>query len=118
MRGLALRLQIVPAMSRLFLSGQMTCAMLLGAGLLLRAQAALHPPEQTQSAIESPRTRPSEMMGERARTAPRVVREEAPPAPRSVQRNSHTRKGLAHRAGRSRVRKSGVALAGRTVRRG
>jgi hypothetical protein len=105
-------------MSRLFLSGQMTCAMLLGAGLLLRAQAALRPPETTQAAVESPRTRPSEMMGERARTAPRIVREEAPASPRVVHRSSHTRKGFAHRAGRSRVRKTGVALATRSVRNG
>ena len=121
MRGLALRLQIDRGMSRLFLSGQMTCAMLLGAGLLLRAQAALREPPQsttTQVAVESPRTRPSELMGERARSAPRIVRSEAPEAPRGVHKNSHTRKGFAHHARRPRVRKCGVALAGRWFRCG
>ena len=120
MHGLALRLQIMGGMSRLFLSGQVTCAMLLGAGLLLRAQAALREPPQSQSqvAVDSPRTRPSELMGERARSAPRIVRSEAPEAPRSVHKNSHTRKGFAHHARRLRVRKCGVALAGRWFRCG
>jgi len=116
-----LRLHIVSGMSRLFLSGQMTCAMLLGAGLLLRAQAALREPPQSQqspAAIESPRTRPSELMGERARTPPRIVRSEAPESPRSVHKSSHTRKGFAHHARRLRVRKCGVALAGRWFRCG
>ena len=127
MRGLALRLQIASGMSRLFLSGQMTCAMLLGAGLLLRAQAALREPPQSAStvSVESPRTRPSELMGERARTPPRIIgdhgrlreaRSEGPEAPRSVHRSSHTRKGFAHHARRLRVRKCGVALAGRGFR--
>jgi len=110
------------AMSRLFLSGQMTCAMLLGAGLLLRAQAALREPpaplSMQQVAVETPRTRPSEMMGERARTVPRMVRTEVPESPRTVHRSSHTRKGFAHRARRHRVRKCGVALAGRSSRCG
>ena len=123
LHGLALRLQIVRAMSRMFLSGQVTCAMLLGAGLLLRAQAALREPPQSQQqqqqvTMESPRTRPSELMGERARSAPRIVRSEAPEAPRSVHKNSHTRKGFAHHARRPRVRKCGVALAGRWFRCG
>lgn len=118
MRQLALRLQIHTDMSRLFLSGQMTCAMLLGAGLLLRAQAALHPEPSAPATLEEPRTRPSEMMGERARTAPRVVRNEALAAPRIVHRSSHTRKGFAHRARRHRVRKCGVALARRAFRCG
>ena len=118
MRTLAVRLQITRAMRRLFLSGQMTCAMLLGAGLLLRAQAALRTePEMTQAA-GSPRTRPSEMTGERARVAPRVVRTEPPATPRAVQKNSHKRKGFTHRQPRPRVRKSGVALAGRWFRVG
>jgi len=115
---LASRLHIVSDMSRLFLSGQMTCAMLLGAGLLLRAQAALRPEPETTQQSESPRTRPSEMMGERARTAPRVVRNEAPVAPRIVHKSSHTRKGFAHHARRLRVRKCGVAVAGRWFRCG
>ena len=118
MRGLALRLQLTPGMSRLFLSGQMTCAMLLGAGLLLRAQAALRPEPTAQTAVEEPRTRPSELMGERARTAPRLVHNEAPSAPRVVHKSSHTRKGFAHHARRPRVRKCGVAVAGRWFRCG
>src|SRR4051812_21172230 len=106
---LALRLHIVPCMNRLFLSGQMTCAMLLGAGLLLRAQAALHPEPATPVAAE---TRPSELTGEHGgRPAPRIVRNDAPVAPRVVHKISHTRKGLAHRVPRSKAKKCGVALA-------
>ena len=120
MRQLAPVLQLTPGMSRMFLSGQMTCAMLLGAGLLLRAQAALRPPETpvAQTAVEEPRTRPAELMGERARTAPRIVRNEAPVSPRVVHKSSHTRKGFAHHARRPRVRKCGVAVAGRWFRCG
>lgn len=52
-------------MSRLFLSGQTTCALLLGAGLLLRAQAALRfdpiepvqaPQQASKSAFEQEST--------------------------------------------------------------
>lgn len=112
-------LQIHRAMQRLFLSGQVTCAMLLGAGLLLRAQAAFHSgTEAAPSALESPRTRPAELMAERARPAPRAVRSETTPAPRTVHRISHTRKGFAHQPACHRVRGSGVALAGRTLRCG
>ena len=110
---MALSLQIVVCMNRLFLSGQMTCAMLLGAGLLLRAQAALQPAPSMAA-----ETRPSELTGERARPAPRIVRNEAPVAPRVVHKISHTRKGLAHRVPRSKVRKCGVALAERGFRCG
>ena len=102
-------------MNRLFLSGQMTCAMLLGAGLLLRAQAALHPEPAAVSASE---TRPSELTGERARPVPRIVRNEAPAAPRVVHKISHTRKGMAHRLPRSKAKKCGVALAERGIRCG
>ena len=118
MPTLALRLQIMPRMRRLFLSGQMTCAMLLGAGLLLRAQAALHsePEAQPPTAVEIPRTRPAELMAERARPAPRIVRSEAPSRP--VHKISHSRKGFAHRTVRHRIRKCGVALAGRSFRCG
>ena len=116
---LASWLQIQVGMRRYFLSGQMTCAMLLGAGLLMRAQAALRTEtESTAAAVETTRTRPAELMSERARTAPRVVRVETTPAPRTVHRISHTRKGFAHRSARHRVRKCGVALAGRTFRCG
>src|SRR5438445_11290968 len=51
-------------MGRLFLSGQTTCALLLGAGLLLRAQGAFRSPEH--AAMDSAKTRPAEMAGERA----------------------------------------------------
>ncbi len=114
---MALRLQIMRSMSRLFLSGQMTCALLLGAGLLLRAQAALRP-EPAQAAAAVPRTQPAEMMGERLRVVPRAARSEAPSAPRVVHRSSHSRKGFAHRVARHRVRKCGFAIAGRTVQCG
>ena len=101
-------------MRRLFLSGQMTCAMLLGAGLLLRAQAALHSEPETTQAV----TRPSQMAGERARVSPRVVRVDPPATPRAAQKSSHTRKGFTHREARPRVRKSGVSLASRWFRAG
>lgn len=114
MPTLAVQLQITAGMKRLFLSGQMTCAMLLGAGLLLRAQAALRSEPEATQAVESPRTRPSEM----ARVAPRVFRVEAPATPRTVHRNSHSRKGFAHRTTRAHVRRSGVALASRWNRVG
>lgn len=99
----------------MFLSGQMTCAMLLGAGLLLRAQAALHNAPAAQ-AYEEARTRPAEMMGEHLRVehprSPRVVRNEEPVAPRAVHKSSHTRKGFAHEPKRSRVRKTASSLHG------
>jgi len=95
-------------MHRFFLSGPTTCAMLLGAGLLLRAQAALRAPEGSPAAIESPRTRPSQLLAERA---PRPPRPTSAPA-RTEQRSSHTRKGFAHRGSLHRVRRCGFALAG------
>jgi hypothetical protein len=104
-------------MGRFFLSGQTTCALLLGAGLLLRAHAALRGPE-APVALETPRTRPAEMLGERA---PRVSRNTqslgAVPA-RTVHRSSHTRKGFTHRNNRHKAKKRGVALAGRGLRQG
>ncbi len=107
-------------MGRFFLSGQTTCALLLGAGLLLRAQAALRPADPAVSAA-APHTRPAEMLSERA---PRVVRAPAPApatsrtAVRGVHRNSHTRKGFAHGDQRHHKRSGGVALAGRPPRGG
>ncbi|MGZ6123858.1 MAG: hypothetical protein ACXWLR_02805 [Myxococcales bacterium] len=104
-------------MGRMFLSGQTTCALLLGAGLLLRAQAALRPGEH--AAAEAPRTRPAEMMGDRA--APRTAlaqQKQGPRNARSVQKNSHKRKGFTHRDPRHRTRKCGVALATRGIRCG
>jgi hypothetical protein len=61
-------------MQRFFLSGQTTCAMLLGAGLLLRAQTALTRPEpMPQARLEAPRMRPAELFGERAPRIPRAT---------------------------------------------
>jgi hypothetical protein len=111
---LAVALQIPWDMGRLFLSGQTTCALLLGAGLLLRAQAALRPAEAP--AVDG-RTRPAEMMGQRARPADAQA-QEGPRSARTVQKSSHTRKGFTHRDGRHRARKCGVALANRRVRCG
>jgi hypothetical protein len=114
---LAVALQIVTRMGRFFLSGQTTCALLLGAGLLLRAQAALRPSEP--SSVDT-KTRPAEMMGERAPRPPRPASTAPQKArsARSVQKNSHTRKGFTHRDGRNRERKCGVALANRGFRCG
>jgi hypothetical protein len=100
-------------MGRMFLSGQTTCALLLGAGLLLRAQAAFRPTEP--SAAE--RTRPAEMMGQRLRAVDAAA-QEGPRTARTVQKSSHTRKGFTQRDGRHRARKCGVALANRTGRCG
>jgi hypothetical protein len=100
-------------MGRFFLSGQTTCALLLGAGLLLRAQGALRSPEH--AAVDAAKTRPAEMAGERA-ARPAVVSPERSVDARSVQRISHKRKGFTHRDGRHRARKCGVALANRKIR--
>src|SRR5437868_1216212 len=62
------------AMGRFFLSGQTTCALLLGAGLLLRAQSALR---SNEPAPRAPRAHPAEMFPERtppAEAAPRAVK--------------------------------------------
>jgi hypothetical protein len=102
----------------MFLSGQTTCALLLGAGLLLRAQAALRPGDHASA--ETPKTRPAEMMGERA-APPRTALappQQGPRSARSVQKNSHQRKGRLHRDARHRTRKCGVALATRGIRCG
>src|SRR5512140_1342789 len=115
---LAIALQIACGMGRFFLSGQTTCALLLGAGLLLRAQAALKPADAV-AASGTPRTRPSEMMAERAPRLPRApdttVRSVGT---RTEHRTSHKRKGFAHRDGRHAVRRCGVSLAGRSDRCG
>jgi hypothetical protein len=121
LRGLALRLQIVLAMGRLFLSGQTTCALLLGAGLLLRVQAAIRvEPEAPGQAIETPRTRPTEMIAERAPRV-RVVRNTTPErsaTPRRGKIVAHSRKGFAHRLRRHRGHRRGVAFAGDRPRAG
>jgi len=111
-------LQIVTRMGRLFLSGQTTCALLLGAGLLLRAQAALRPADA--SPVDA-KTRPAEMTGERAARPPRAVGTPLPersPSARSVQKNSQTRKGFTQRDRGHRARKCGVGLANRGFRCG
>ena len=124
-------------MRRFFLSGQTTCAMLLGAGLLLRAQSALTKPESApQARLETPRARPAELFGERAPRIPRALSERRAmgpaiahtpaqvtsiPAPveQHVQNDSGVRKGLAHNGGRHKVRKcGGAAFAGRQFRCG
>jgi hypothetical protein len=115
---LAVSLQIVAGMGRFFLSGQTTCALLLGAGLLLRAHAALRGPEQAPVALETPRTRPAEMLGERAPRVPRNTQAVGAAPARTVHRSSHTRKGFAHRNNRHKAQKGGVALAGRGLRQG
>jgi hypothetical protein len=67
-------------MGRLFLSAQTTCALLLGAGLLLRAQAYLRAQEENAPQMAA-RTRPAQVFSDtrgggagRAGQAPRVVR--------------------------------------------
>jgi hypothetical protein len=111
---LAVALHIVAGMGRLFLSGQTTCALLLGAGLLLRAQAALRPADHAGADA-----RPAEMMGERSAARPVLGQpQQSPRSDRSVQKSSHTRKGFAHRSSRPRARKCGVALAHRGIRCG
>jgi hypothetical protein len=99
MRALAGRLHITGVMSRLFLSGQMTCALLLGAGLLLRAQAALRPEPAAQTSVAIEAT-------------------QAPQAPQIVHKTSQPRKPVAQRLKRPRGRRCGVALAGRPLRCG
>jgi len=114
---LAVALQISPGMGRFFLSGQTTCAVLLGAGLLLRAHGALRPSD----AATDVKTRPAEMMAERAarpiRPRPAVSPQGARNA-RSVQKNSQARKGFTHRDARHRRRTCGVDLATRSSKCG
>ena len=88
---MASRLHRVRAMGRFFLSGQTTCALLLGAGLLLRAHSALRPDEPAQRA---PRARPAEMFPER--TPPAIE-----PAPRAV-KGASERDGKMARTGKAR----------------
>ncbi len=94
----------------MFLSGQATCALLLGAGLLLRAQAALNvePRVATPAAIEAPRAR---------EPAPAEARQETP-AVKHGNRVSQKRKGFAHPARGRHGHRRGVAIAGRGMRWG
>jgi len=96
-------------MGRLFLSAQTTCALLLGAGLLLRAQAHLRAQEENSPQVAA-RTRPAQIFDTRgapghAGQAPRIVR-----APSSQERTA-TRGGKARTQGRKpvahRARKAG-----------
>jgi len=126
-------------MQRFFLSGQTTCALLLGAGLLLRAQAALTKPEAApQARLETPRTRPAELFGERAPRLPRATNPQmaarlmntpaahaaaanpsVPSLERHVQNELRARKGLARNGGLQKVRRcGGAAFAGRQFRCG
>lgn len=113
-------------MGRLFLSGQTTCALLLGAGLLLRAQAALRadpePAQAAQQMVATPRTLPSELfenhLARAARspkplTSPRAVHavranDQADQAEQTV---SQVRKGFAHKLRRAQGNRCGAALA-------
>ena len=103
-------------MGRLFLSAQTTCALLLGAGLLLRAQARLRAQEENAPQVAA-RTRPAQIFDTRATPgragqAPRVVR-----APSSQERTAtgggkartHGRKPMAHRARKPGRRGAAVA---------
>jgi hypothetical protein len=119
-------------MSRLFLSGQTTCALLLGAGLLLRAQAALRlepssayaPQQAAKSAFEQDAARPAgRALGHDGHAAPRAARplgrsrslrvDPDPGVDRggAAQAVSHTRK--AHAQGRrvAEERRCGALLA-------
>jgi hypothetical protein len=105
-------------MRRFFLSGQTTCALLLGAGLLLRAQSALTKPEATtitpQARLLSPKPRQSELFGERA---PRVLRAPQPSAAapeQHLQGEPHkVRKGFVQSRTHRGRKCGGVALASR-----
>jgi len=101
-------------MGRFFLSGQTTCALLLGAGLLLRAQAALRVDEP---APRAPRARPAEMFPERTppvEPAPRAVKgasERDGQMARPGKARSHARKALGHRLRRADAARCGAPLA-------
>jgi hypothetical protein len=109
-------------MGRLFLSGQTTCALLLGAGLLLRAQAALQKePVAQQTTVETPGERPPAMLERHAARA-RMARPEVSPKPLRLdgqalneQGRSHMRKAVAPRQGRSKAKRYGSALAQKLV---
>jgi hypothetical protein len=110
-------------MGRLFLSGQTTCALLLGAGLLLRAQAALRqdpePAPAAQQSVETPRTRPSEMFEDHLTRSTRPSKlTVSPRAARSIELDgqagnsgSQMRKALAHKQRRAQGKRCGAALA-------
>jgi len=106
MSALAPALQFPGDMRRLFLSAQTTCALLLGAGLLLRAQAHLRAQEENAPQVAA-RTRPAQMIFDtrgtpgRAGQAPRVVRSptsQERTATRGGKARTQGRKPMAHRA--------------------
>src|SRR5436853_7878425 len=106
-------------MGRFFLSGQTTCALLLGAGLLLRAQSALR---TNEPAPRAPRAHPAEMFPERtpsAEAAPRVVKgpsERDGKKARTGKARSHARKALGHRLRRAEAA-TGAAGCGSSLAR-
>lgn len=112
-------------MGRLFLSGQTTCALLLSAGLLLRAQAALQKepePAAQQTTVEPPGERAPAMLEQHALRARMARPAIVPPKPLRLdgqaldeQGRSHVRKGVAHRLGRSKAKRYGSALAQKLV---
>ena len=108
-------------MGRFFLSGQTTCALLLGAGLLLRAQAALRSQDDAVAQQTAARTRPAELLGDRALIprarsgqAPRVVRTAAgqdATGTRNGKARAQARKPMAHRARQARAKRCGATVA-------
>ena len=108
-------------MGRFFLSGQTTCALLLGAGLLLRAQAALRSQDDAVAQQTAARTRPAELLGDhalipRARSgqAPRVVRTatgQDATGTRNGKARAQARKPMAQRPRPNVARRCGASLA-------
>jgi len=93
-------------MGRFFLSAQTTCAVLLGAGLLLRAQAHLRAQEENAPQVAA-RTRPAQIISDtravsgRTGQPPRIVRTPAGQertATRGGKARTQGRKPMAHRA--------------------
>jgi len=104
-------------MGRLFLSAQTTCALLLGAGLLLRAQAHLRAQEENAPQMAA-RTRPAQIISDtrgvsgRGGLAPRAVRTPASrerTATRGGKARTQGRKPMAHRARKPGRRAAAVA---------
>ena len=107
-------------MGRMFLSAQTTCALLLGAGLLLRAQAYVRAQDENAPQVAA-RTRPAEIFDTRgvsrsAHTgqAPRIVRTPAGQeraATRGGKARTQGRKPMAHRARQARAKRCGATVA-------
>jgi predicted RNase H-like nuclease len=105
-------------MGRYFLSGQTTCALLLGAGLLLRAHAALQSPEGPAQAAARPAEIFPQQQVVRIRQAPRAAQGTAgrdSTVARSGKSRSHARNGVAHKARRSSEKRCGASLARRPM---